>query len=142
MKDVHGTCNYDPETRILTITVDVKKGKKIVQNKQHYRVTNVNPDVRVADPAFELAKGEIMQPSPDELALIVDAKDHFVPSGEVYHVHKDAFSIHCDCPQGEIREKYNVPERCKHAKCLIKIGLIKDDHAARPQELSDEELPP
>lgn len=139
MKDVHGTCNYDPETRILTITVDQKRGKKIVQNKQTYRVTNVNPDVRVANPAFELTKGE-MRPL-DLLSNSTDSEE-FVPSGEVYHVHKDEFGIHCNCPQGEIREKYGVRERCKHAIALVKIWLIKDDDANQHQEFSDEELPP
>lgn len=45
------------------------------------------------------------------------------PNDSAYHVHRDQFGVACDCPDYTYRHM-NTPDKCKHCKALIDLGLI------------------
>lgn len=101
MKSSHGLARLSEDGKTLTITVQVKKGKRYVDKVDSYEVEKVDSDPRCAEPVIALKKTD----------------------GEVYHISFAEFGIRCDCPSGEIRERYGSTG-CKHAKACVAVGLI------------------
>lgn len=86
---------------VLIVTTNAKRGKKTVKNKVEYTVTNLNPDPRVAFPAWALTKAD----------------------GEVYHVAVDVHGPMCSCPHYTFRGS-NSKAGCKHVLALQAVGLL------------------
>lgn len=85
--------------RWLILKTQRKRGKKYVDYVSIYLVEDTRPDPRVADPAFTLTK---------------------VGTETVWHVGVTKFGPVCDCPSA-----LRGPGRCKHAKGLMAVGLLK-----------------
>lgn len=111
----------------LTITTDAKRGKKTVHVKQVYLVENLYPDERVANPAFALKKGSMVQAACDlsAAALECGAKEEFVLSGDVWHICVDEYGPRCDCPFATYR-KSGEGVRCKHILSALATRLIPE----------------
>jgi predicted nucleic acid-binding Zn finger protein len=113
MQSVHGTARLSDDGKVLTVTTNVKKGKRFVEKTEEYAVADAKPDPSVAFPVFSLTK-----------------KD-----GTVYHVGVNEYGPFCDCPNAIIREKYGAVDYCKHVRILQRASLLpKDHHANRNQE--------
>ena len=65
-----------------------------------YALERLDPDTEVANPAFNLKKSD----------------------GEVYHVWKDAWGIHCTCASYEFSK--SARKHCKHTDGMIALKLL------------------
>ncbi len=116
-----GTANYHPP--YLTIKTMLKRGKKMVEKQSIYRVTDCRPDVRVANPAYSLERGEF------KLVQTVNGIGEecldtvFVPDGEVWHVAVQQFGPTCDCPHNTYHP--NTKNGCKHVLAALAVGLLE-----------------
>lgn len=111
-----GTASWDAKTGLLKITTRAKRGKKYVDHTSHYIVQDSQPDTRVANPAFRLAKVENV--AEGELA-----DPEWKPTGEVYHVAIEQFGPTCDCPHHTFRGS-NSKVGCKHVLACQVVGLL------------------
>ena len=116
-----GTANYQPP--YLTIKTMVKRGKKMVEKQTIYRVTDVKPTPSVAHPAYSLERGEfkIVQTVNGIGEECLDTV--FVPDGEVWHVHRDAYGNHCSCPHATFRG-HGSKVQCKHVASMLATGIL------------------
>lgn len=99
IKAPHGTANY--ADGVLTITTHVKRGKKFVENKRVYTVTDLHPDARVAFPAFRLTKED----------------------GEAYDVAMTEYGPVCSCPHATFRG-HSSQVQCKHVAAMCAVKLL------------------
>lgn len=93
----HGTVRF--EAGILTITAKLD-GKEVVTA---YKVEDVRPDKRIANPAYSLTKDD----------------------GTVYHVAVTQWGPACDCPDNTYRRE-RTGEACKHLRACMAVGLIPE----------------
>ena len=126
IKAATGYARYDSKTGILKITTIVKRGKKEVEHTTLYRVHNINPDPRVAEPAFSLTKGEVkLTPGLFKEGGEMPETPIFTPSptAEVYHVAIEQFGPTCSCPHATFRGQ-NSSSVCKHVVAMRAVGLL------------------
>ena len=100
----------------LTITTNAKRGKKIVKLTVTYLIRDVEPDQRVAFPAFSLQKGIFRDDPPEGVPA-------FVPLGQEYHLGVNEWGPFCDCPHATYRGA-NSEVVCKHCAACIVVGLL------------------
>lgn len=130
-REVHGSARLSPCGNYLTVTTMSKRGKKMVPNVVTYKIEDVRPDPRVADPAYSLTKGTMVGRDVPAVRCVegtnhaipfVDTIQEFIPSGEVWHVSVGQYGPACDCPHATYNP--NSP-LCKHAKAMIAVGKIR-----------------
>ena len=85
MKPVHGIASY--------------KDGIVKINGTPYRIADLRPDPRVAEPAYSLTKED----------------------GTVYHVAVDEWGPRCDCADTTYRKRH-----CKHIRALQVIGFLAE----------------
>lgn len=139
---------------LLTITTQAKRGPKLVENRQYYRVVDLRPDKRVAHPAFALQKMELAV-GPCDLCVGVGGTLVFIvadgvlldrsatckacggdgekltlePTGEEWHVAVNEWGPQCSCPDRLFRgEKSGA--KCKHIRAAMAVGLIPKPYGA------------
>lgn len=105
------------DERLLAITTPKKRGKKEVLETSLYIVRRLDPDPKVACPAFALHKGHME----DVASVGSEPAQTFVLDKEVWHVSIQNGHIECDCP-AKTYQRQEGP--CKHCKGMIAVGLI------------------
>ena len=113
-QEVHGKARLSPCGKYLTITTQRKRGKKVEDYVCTYFVQDCCPDHAVANPAYSLAKGELVV-GEDGAATFT-----FSPGGEVWHVHVGAYGTDCSCPA----KTFGQPA-CKHVRAAKAVGLLE-----------------
>ena len=97
----HGTVRLSADKKQLVVVTMRKKGKKRVRHAVAYKVQDVNPDKRVANPAYSLTKLD----------------------GTVYHVAQTEFGPTCSCGDANWRGS-EKRAACKHILSLRAVKLL------------------
>ena len=93
-----GTVSLNGDQLKIVNIVGKKRSKKTVT----YTIKDTRPDKRVASPAYSLTRND---------------------DGTVYHVWKDQWGMHCDCPDAHFNRGLD-PLGCKHTRSLKAVGLF------------------
>lgn len=99
-----GTVSWSPETKVLKIVTDAKRGAKTVKKTEQYDVEQIPSDGRVARYTYSLTKHS---------------------DGKIYHVAMMTYGITCSCPHATFRGA-NTQAVCKHIKAMRAAGFFKD----------------
>jgi len=102
------TAKLSEDGKLLTITIDKKTW--------HYLVERLEPDPKVAFPAFSLRK--LLLPKTTTKGDGTPNLD-FIQSNEIRHVCVDEWGARCDCEDCVYRG-----HACKHILALRAVGLI------------------
>lgn len=96
---------------ILVITMFRQKGDKIVEEVTMYNVQNLNPDPKVAFPAFSLTK----------------------PNGDSWHISVNEHGPSCTCPHATYRGS-NARVPCKHIAAARAVGLLPGEENGEEED--------
>lgn len=101
VKEPHGVARLTHGGKLLVVTTQAKRGKKLVPNVVAYAVTDAKPDPSVAFPVYALTKED----------------------GTVWHVSVNEWGASCDCPHATFRGG-NSRVQCKHIAAAMATGLL------------------